>query len=737
MHKILSLLGKQSIKLNPSCSINERGELMLYGAVGDWYEGMSALDIVEAVASFNPSQQIVVRIQSDGGSVAAGLSMYNELKKHSHRLVVYVDGVAASMACIISMASKDRRIYKNAFMHMHKCKSWFEGFANAVQLREGAEQLELWERACVSILAEGTGKTVEQINAEMADGKDHIYLGQEAVDFGLATSIVDEEYEGGVQASFGSNEVKAALKTLGYVNQPEKKPAAAAAKQNQQEPRAMFKLKTKNGGQVYAAFTLLAAAALMDAYANVSEAVAGLKIEGLDEEALTGKRELAPAEIKALALALDVSAPVEPAAPAAPVSQPEASLSMSHIKQLTAIAASASVGNDVLQGWLEGGVTVQEAQAKALDLVVERSQEGMPTGGALRTHGATSAAPEAFAHALLVNNAPARYQHTEDSRNFEGRDAIDSICAYLESQGERTRGKSRREIVAMAMTSTSDIPLVLENVANKELIAGYDEEELTYTAWSKKGYAKDFKNKKVVRLDMDAELKKKNENGEFERSKFVEEGNGHSVVQYGTEVAVTFETLVNDDLGAVLESMRGFGQLVRGLESDRMYANLLSTVKFDGKNVFNAAANTQIAGDGDLESALEKMFLAMRLQKSLGGRALNLKPSLLLVSPERHLEAMKLMSAVMATKSGDVNVFANSLKVETDSRLAGQENNPFHLFADPNKAPIFEYTYLQGEEKPYIESEVPFGTRGLRMVVSHIFGEGVVGNRGAVYNPGA
>ena len=61
-------------------SISSSGELLLYGDIGDYWDDMDALSVVQQLETIN-SNDITVRIHSGGGLITEGLAIYNRLKE--------------------------------------------------------------------------------------------------------------------------------------------------------------------------------------------------------------------------------------------------------------------------------------------------------------------------------------------------------------------------------------------------------------------------------------------------------------------------------------------------------------------------------------------------------------------------------------------------------------------------------------------------------------------------------
>src|SRR4051812_45026715 len=82
----------------------DEAELLIYQDIGFW--GMDSAQFARDLATITAAT-INVRINSNGGDVFAGIAIYNSLINHGARIVVYVDGIAASIASVIAMAGDE------------------------------------------------------------------------------------------------------------------------------------------------------------------------------------------------------------------------------------------------------------------------------------------------------------------------------------------------------------------------------------------------------------------------------------------------------------------------------------------------------------------------------------------------------------------------------------------------------------------------------------------------------
>ncbi|MBV7527128.1 MULTISPECIES: ClpP-like prohead protease/major capsid protein fusion protein [unclassified Pseudomonas] len=160
-------------------------EVMLYDEIGAW--GITAKQFARDLAALGDVSQINLHIHSPGGDVFEGTTMYNLLRGHSARVVVYIDGLAASMASVIAMAGDEINMPANAMMMIHK--PWGGQVGDADAMREYADLLDKVESTLIQAYTRKSGKAIEDIQALL---KAETWMdGNEAVAAGFADNVLD------------------------------------------------------------------------------------------------------------------------------------------------------------------------------------------------------------------------------------------------------------------------------------------------------------------------------------------------------------------------------------------------------------------------------------------------------------------------------------------------------------------------------------------------------------------
>ena len=155
----------------------------------EWWGGVAPESFVKAVYAVDPSHTINLRVNSPGGSVFAARAMEQALRAHKGKVVVHIDGLAASAATFVSMAGDEIVMSKGAMFMIHK--AWTCMWGNAEDLRKEADLMDKIDGTLAETYADKTGKDIAAITEWMA--AETWFTAQEALDAGFATSIAEAE----------------------------------------------------------------------------------------------------------------------------------------------------------------------------------------------------------------------------------------------------------------------------------------------------------------------------------------------------------------------------------------------------------------------------------------------------------------------------------------------------------------------------------------------------------------
>jgi len=161
--------------------------MYLYDEIGYW--GVTAKQFVKDLEAVK-SKNIHLRINSPGGSVFDGTSIYNALKQHPANVVVHIDGLAASISSIIALAGNEVRMSENAFFMIHE--PWSMVIGSSDDMRKEADLLDKVRGMIASTYVKKSKKDEKDIYDLMA--AETWMTATEALEMGFIDSI-DKEGE--------------------------------------------------------------------------------------------------------------------------------------------------------------------------------------------------------------------------------------------------------------------------------------------------------------------------------------------------------------------------------------------------------------------------------------------------------------------------------------------------------------------------------------------------------------
>jgi ATP-dependent Clp protease protease subunit len=168
--------------------LNER-IVMLGTPIDDQISNLIVAQLIH-LESEDPDKDIFLYINSPGGSVYAGLSIYDTMQFVKPDVQTICFGIAMSMgSLLLAGGAKGKRLsLPNSRILIHQPSSGFEGQATDIEIH-AREVLEL-RRRIDQIYAKHTGKTEEEVHTDME--RDRFFTGEQAREYGLVDKVIDK-----------------------------------------------------------------------------------------------------------------------------------------------------------------------------------------------------------------------------------------------------------------------------------------------------------------------------------------------------------------------------------------------------------------------------------------------------------------------------------------------------------------------------------------------------------------
>jgi ATP-dependent Clp protease, protease subunit len=169
----------------------DQRKIFLWGPVTD----ESAKDICERLLYLEasaPGKGITFYLNTPGGSITAGMAIFDTMRLVTSPITAVVTGMAASMGSVLlAGADKGRRLlfpHARVLIHQPLISGRFIGPATDINIQ--AQEMEKLRAELNKILADASGQPIEKIARD--SDRDFYLNAQEAIDYGLADKIVEK-----------------------------------------------------------------------------------------------------------------------------------------------------------------------------------------------------------------------------------------------------------------------------------------------------------------------------------------------------------------------------------------------------------------------------------------------------------------------------------------------------------------------------------------------------------------
>ena len=296
----------------------------------------------------------------------------------------------------------------------------------------------------------------------------------------------------------------------------------------------------------------------------------------------------------------------------------------------------------------------------------------------------------------------------------------------------RVEAGNLREVLRAAFT-TSSLPNILSNVANRKLKEAFTAVDQSWRKIARVSSVNDFRPVDAMRLNADGQFLRVGKSGELEHGKFGEEKTTIQADTFGRVWGITRKDMINDDLRAfdqmpTLIGRNGALALCQAVWSTFMDNTAFFTLA--RKNLIEGTAN--VLGPVGLEAAV----IALTTQVDEAGNTLALKPKYVVVPPQLSVTADTLYKSDYFNTGGAStkdkvpgrNTFAGEYEPVTSSylsngKITGNSTTKWYLTCDPADLATVEVAFLNGNESPTVETaEADFDVLGIQMRGYYDFG---------------
>jgi len=309
--------------------------------------------------------------------------------------------------------------------------------------------------------------------------------------------------------------------------------------------------------------------------------------------------------------------------------------------------------------------------------------------------------------------------------------------------GQRVHNGNLRQVLKLAMpdvhansfsTLGVSVSNILSNVATKELVAGYEEQDNTWREISTVKTVRDFKKVTTYRLLDSMEYEPLGAGGEIKHGTVSQESYERQAKTYAKMFALTREDIINDDLGAFddLRTRLGAGAAMK--MRDIFWSTFLDNSTFftSGRGNYISGATTNLGLDGVGLGLGIKAFRTMKSAEADGAKRIGGEPVILLVPPELEAIAQQLYTSSNLTGGSsptpNANIYVNKYRPVivpqlSESGFTGNSATAWYLFRATSVYAAMVVSFLNGQQSPVVESaDADFNTLGIQFRGYHDFG---------------
>jgi len=185
-------------------------EIRIDGFIGDVGNTTEEFALRMEEKGIKPDDDITVAINSFGGSVFDGWSIYNLLKNHKGEVTTRIDGVAASIASVIALAGDKIHMSEISSFMIHKASIFVEGNSDDLEVQK--DVLDKIDATLIMLYSAKTGKKADEVEELIKN--ETWFSSEEALNAGFVDEIVNKIDVQKIAASFNFNKSNSIMSRL-------------------------------------------------------------------------------------------------------------------------------------------------------------------------------------------------------------------------------------------------------------------------------------------------------------------------------------------------------------------------------------------------------------------------------------------------------------------------------------------------------------------------------------------
>lgn len=693
---------------------NDSAEIMLYNDIGFW--GITAEAFSKSLNGLGAVKNITIRINSYGGEVFDGFAIYNLLKENSAQITVIIDGVAASIASYIAMAGDTIKIPKNAFLMIHDPLMVVAGTSK--DMKNAADLLDkLKEKVIDTYQTKASDLKTEDISKMM---EDETWINSEdALMYGFADEVVDETENDEPVTNKG-------------IKIPEKFKEVFLSN-NKTQPAGVKTVRMNGGKKMdkcpHCNKEITTGAAFCHHCGKAVDSQTAMKI-AVERE----RKEAMDAERK-------------------------------RVTDIYSACKRHNLSDEFAQELVESGEDYEKCTVKILEKI--DNQDPVKPGSVVVDKDDSEKFRKHAVNSLCVTIGVEKDKTViEDVRKNPGPVSLHTLMRKcLQRAGVDHSGMNpeqlTRESIRMAGTGSSDLPAVLEDVANKSLNAGYNEAPVTWPQWMGTMEVPDFKSVNLISMSNFSDIDDLPEGMPFKDGKLSDKKETVSIDTKGKKFTITRNALINDDLNAIQRVPRLMTGAVARRQNKDSYDLLTSaslagpTMNEDSNTLFDTTNHSNVYADSSTPSVASigraQRYLmempSLKPEPNSTTQYMNLQGRYLVTGTANMVAIEQLLGAnfdISKSIPGVPNPYSNGrIKPVFDAYLqakltAASKDNAWYLATAAEVLETLVMAYLQGNRVPTLQGAASSigDALGFSWQIFFDWGIGVNDFRGIIYCDG-